>query len=380
MYVDDIRTAPDRGETAAGPDTAAGAGGAGPRPTPSTAWIDLARVAAMAAVVLIHAYSPLVTEVYTGQGSTSWWTSTALDAALRWCVPLFVMISGALLLGPRDEAAPDFYRKRWARIGVPLVVWTVAYLAWDMWRTGLTLSGAVEQAASGEPGIHLYFLYVIAGLYVFTPFLRTLAGAASRSALWWFTGAALAFGAADQALGLIDGVGGTTAVARFLPYVGYYVLGWLLFHGPTGTRPLRLGLTLLVTGSAAGAVGAGALAELAGEWGAGADYVFDFLSPAVIAASIGAFLVLREAGLRLASSDRWAAALVSRTARWAAAPSFGVYLVHVMVLFTLRDLFGMPAEGPWSVVAAAGYAVVVIAASLAVVEMIRRIPFARAVV
>nr|WP_026123102.1 acyltransferase family protein [Nocardiopsis chromatogenes] len=342
--------------------------------------MDLARVAAMAAVVVIHAYSPLVTEVYTGQGSTSWWTSTALDAALRWCVPVFVMISGALLLGPRDETAPAFYRKRWARIGVPLVVWTVAYLAWDMWRTGLTLSGAVQQAASGQPGIHLYFLYVIAGLYVFTPFLRTLAGAASRGALYWFAGAALAFGAADQALGLIDGVGGTTAAARFLPFVGYYVLGWLLFHAPTGPRVLRIGLTLLITGSAAGAVGAGALAELAGEWGAGADYAFDFLSPAVIAASVGAFLVLREAGLRLASSERRTAALVSRTVRRAAAPSFGVYLVHVMVLFSLRDLFGMPAAGPWSVMAAAGYAVVVTAVSLALVEVIRRIPLARAVV
>ncbi|MDA2813723.1 acyltransferase family protein [Nocardiopsis sp. RSe5-2] len=377
MYVDDIRTATDRGATAVGAGTAEGAV---PRPAPPTAWIDLARVAAMGAVVLIHAYSPLVTEVYTGQGSTAWWTSTALDAALRWCVPVFVMISGALLLSPRDETAPDFYRKRWARIGVPLVVWTAAYLAWEMWRTGLTPSGAVEQAASGEPAIHLYFLYIIAGLYVFTPFLRTLVGAATRSALWWFAGAALAFGALNQALGLIEGVGGTTAAAQFLPYVGYYVLGWLLFHGPTGRRPLRLGLALLVAGSAAAAVGAGALAELAGEWGAEADYVFDFLSPAVIAAAIGAFLVLREAGLRLAASERRTAALVSRTARWAAGPSFGVYLVHVMVLFSLRDLFGMPAEGPWSVLAAAGYAAVVTAVSLLLVEVLRRIPFARAVV
>lgn len=377
MYVDDIRTAPDRSETAAG---AATAGEAAPRTAPPTAWIDLARVAAMVAVVLVHAYSPLVTEVYTAQGSTSWWASTTLDAALRWCVPVFVMISGALLLSPRDESAPAFYRKRWARIGVPLVVWTVVYLAWDMWRTGLTPSGAVEQAASGEPAIHLYFLYIIAGLYVFTPFLRTLVGAATRSALWWFAGAALAFGAVNQALGLIDGVGGTTAVTQFLPYVGYYVLGWLLFHGPTGRRPLRFGLALLIAGSAAGAVGAGALAELAGEWGAESDYVFDFLSPAVIAASVGAFLVLREAGLRLASSDRPTAAAVSRIARWAARPSFGVYLVHVMVLFSLRDLFGMPAEGPWSVVAAMGYAAVVTAVSLALVEVTRRIPFARAVV
>ncbi|WP_017539256.1 acyltransferase [Nocardiopsis halophila] len=390
MDVDEIRAAPAASAPASGAGAADGGravpaptadpgGPPRPHPAPSTAWIDLARVAAMVAVVLVHAYSPLVTEVYADQGSTSWWTATAADAALRWCVPLFIMISGALLLGRRDEPPADFYRKRWLRIGPPLLVWTAAYLGWEMWRSGLTLTEAAVQAASGSPGIHLYFLYVIAGLYLFTPFLRTLVSASSRDALWWFAGIAVALGAANQALGVIDGVGGTTAVDRFLPFVGYYVLGWLLFHTGPGARALRLGLTLLITGSAAAAVGAGVAAGLAGEWGTGADYVFDFLSPPVVLASAGAFLVLREAGLRLASSARPAAGLLARGARWAAAPSFGVYLVHVMVLFSLRDLLGMPAQGPLAIAAATGYAAATLVVSLAVVEVLRRLPMARTV-
>lgn len=385
MDVDEIRSAPAATvgaapEASAAPVPTADPGGPPrPRSAPSTAWIDLARVAAMVAVVLVHAYSPLVSEVYADQGSTSWWTATALDAALRWCVPLFIMISGALLLGPRDEPPAVFYRKRWLRIGPPLLVWTAAYLGWEMWRSGLTPAEAAVQAASGSPGIHLYFLYAVAGLSLFTPFLRTLVSASSRNALWWFAGIAVALGAVNQALGVIDGVGGTTAVDRFLPFVGYYVLGWLLFHTEPGARALRLGLTLLISGSAAAAVGAGAAAGLAGEWGTGADYVFDFLSPPVVLASAGAFLVFREAGLRLASSTRPAAGLLARGARWAAAPSFGVYLVHVMVLFSLRDLLGMPGQGPLAVAAATGYAAATLVVSLAVVEVLRRLPMARTV-
>ena len=43
---------------------------------------------------------------------------------VRACVPLFVMMTGVLLLPVRAELG-DFYRKRIGRIVVPLVFWSV---------------------------------------------------------------------------------------------------------------------------------------------------------------------------------------------------------------------------------------------------------------
>jgi surface polysaccharide O-acyltransferase-like enzyme len=349
-----------------------------PAPAPTTNWIDFARVSAMAAVVLVHAFSPLVSTTTTELGSTSWWAAHVLDSALRWCVPVFVMISGALLLRPRDESVGDFYRKRWVRIGAPLLVWTAAYLAWQLWRDGISVEEALTQAASGSPSIHLYFLYVIAGLYLLTPFLRTVVAHTPRTGLWWFAGVALALGVTDQMLALVDGAGGVTAATRFLPFLGYYLLGWLLMTGGTGPRAVRYGACAFVLGAVGTATGAWAAAAAAGEWGTDAEYVYDYLSPAVVLSSVGAFLLLRAAGARLASGGP-ATRVTTRVLGVGSGLSFGVYLVHVMVLNTLRDIGGTP-EGAMAVVAAIGYAGATAVVSLLLVAVAQRIPLLRATV
>ncbi|WP_211716062.1 acyltransferase [Nocardiopsis sp. MG754419] len=341
--------------------------------------MEFARVAAMAAVIVVHAYSPFVSTTYTDIGGYDWWTAHVLDSGLRWCVAVFVMISGALLLRPRDEPVADFYRKRWAKIGVPLFVWTAAYLIWMQWRDGISLTEALTQAATGSPSIHLYFLYVIAGLYLFTPFLRTVVAHTSRNGLWWFAGVALAVGVVDQLLSLMDGVGGVTAVTRFVPFLGYYLLGRLLFTVEPGPRVTRFGLAAFILGVAGTIAGAAATTFVAGEWGAGGEYFYDFLSPPMILAGVGAYLSLRAAGLRLAAAEGPMALATERAVRWLSGLSFGVYLVHVMVLYTLRDLGGTP-DGVIGVLVAAGYAVATAVISLVLVAIAQRIPLVRATV
>jgi surface polysaccharide O-acyltransferase-like enzyme len=45
---------------------------------------------------------------------------------MRACVPLFVMISGYLLL-PIKEAPEVFYKKRFTRLLFPFLIWSVMY-------------------------------------------------------------------------------------------------------------------------------------------------------------------------------------------------------------------------------------------------------------
>lgn len=99
-----------------------------------TGWLDLARAIAIIAVVLVHAVAPAVNGTWVAEGGATWWIANVTDSAGRWCVPVFVMVSGALLLDPRRVERPrEFYRRRLARIGVPLVVWTLVHLAYRRW-------------------------------------------------------------------------------------------------------------------------------------------------------------------------------------------------------------------------------------------------------
>lgn len=90
---------------------------------------------------------------------------------------VFLMISGALLLPVQGERAGTFYRKRFLKVAVPMVICYLLYVCakegflWlrpDHWIPMLRriLAGPPEEAP------HFWLVYAILGLYVLTPFLR----------------------------------------------------------------------------------------------------------------------------------------------------------------------------------------------------------------
>lgn len=85
-------------------------------------WIDALRVLACFMVVLSHCCDPFVGAFDTDR--TAFLTGEFIGSLVRPCVPLFAMMTGALLL-PVRASLPDFYRKRLGRLAVPLVFWSL---------------------------------------------------------------------------------------------------------------------------------------------------------------------------------------------------------------------------------------------------------------
>jgi hypothetical protein len=200
-----------------------------PPPT-STAWMNPARAIAIVAVVAIHSLGTVVEQNFSGMGP-DWWLANAVDSASRWSVPVFIMISGALALDPNRGSKPrKFLSKRIWRIGIPLVFWTVVYVLFrryylqpddESWNPGVAI-------LTGSPFVQLYFLYVLAGLTLLTPFFRLLSVHGSRR-LQWGTGLIfLGIGMLDQWVSMIFDVGEANIATRFLPMAGFYILGWVL--------------------------------------------------------------------------------------------------------------------------------------------------------
>ena len=88
-------------------------------------WLDVVRLVAMFTVVCCHSADPF--NFYPG-------TSPDIDdiklwgaiygAVLRPCVPLFVMITGALLLPVKGDVTA-FYKKRISRVFFPFLIWSL---------------------------------------------------------------------------------------------------------------------------------------------------------------------------------------------------------------------------------------------------------------
>ena len=82
-------------------------------------------------VVLVHAsfFPYSISGEVTPTVMANWFTSDVFGAIGYLGVPLFVMLSGALLLNPAkaDEPMGVFYKKRFWRVGLPLIFWTLVY-------------------------------------------------------------------------------------------------------------------------------------------------------------------------------------------------------------------------------------------------------------
>ena len=189
-------------------------------------------------------------------GGADWWAADVYHALAIWAVPVFVMISGALLLDPRRPySASDFLARRAGRILVPLVFWSAVYLGVRLYRGQVNAAQALVDLIFGMPSAHLWYLFMAAGLYLVTPPLRAFVVSASRSEARYATTLALAVGMTANLTGYFLGLPSPLAVFLFVPFVGYYLLGYTL--SPAESRnPLPL-LAAALAASLLTAVGTG---------------------------------------------------------------------------------------------------------------------------
>lgn len=144
------------------------------------AYLDGLRISATIGVILLHlAARPWET---LSVQSSSWMFFNVLDSAVRWAVPLFVMISGALFLNPEKEISFTLIcKKNLLRLGTAFAFWSLLYTLCDL-RRGLSLRSAPLTFLKGE--YHMWFLFLIGGLYLFVPLLRRLTRTKKRTELF----------------------------------------------------------------------------------------------------------------------------------------------------------------------------------------------------
>ncbi len=290
---------------------------------------DSMRVVGLFAVVLLHCADPAVF-LFDSAPRINWWVCNTIKCTMLWAVPVFVMLSGALMLDPaKQENWSVFFRKRFMRVGVPLLFWSGVYLIWSRVYMGnpVGLGGAVRSLVLGTPKYHLYFLFVMAGLYLVTPALRVFVRHASRQELLGAAVVALAVACGNQVIQtgrghlLFDLQNG---LARFVPFVGYFLMGYFL-RDLTMSRGGRVAawcvLVVCVAVSVVGArVALGALGR------PGGLIFYWYLNPFCIVGSISVFLILAA---RFAHpSGRF----VGRVIGWLAPLVLGVYLLQPAVL------------------------------------------------
>ena len=361
-------------------------------------FLDYLRVIAIFMVMLVHAceqyYFGADGGLYIAWRWDAWWV-VAIDSACRAAVPLFVMASAYLLfpirggtLGVRPPPVGVWLKHRLLRVGVPFVMWAAVY--------NLKFGGGWLDCLFNFPsatGGHLWFVPMLIGLYLLTPLLSPWAEKVERKELrgwillWLFTATfpflrklcgywcgAPSFGAIPYLYGECpwNGFGAFHYVSGF---VGYMLLGlyfrrfasnfsWrrtLAFALPF----LAIGWTIVAGGFYFRIANYGASFPVSAPYAAAVDLEmsWEFCSLGVAMTVIGYFMIIRK--------FTYDGAFYRSVILPFSGASFGVYLVHILVLVAVIGWFKPAVTTPLAIF---GAAIVTLIISATISMLGRKLP------
>ncbi len=136
-------------------------------------YLDLLKNIALIAVVIIHIAMPFWYKLPAE--SVDWQIMNCIAGALRWCVPIFFMISGALFLSPQKHLSIETVIKKYIpRIIISYLAWAFIYAFAKFFTHKITsIEDFLKAIMFGN--YHMWFMFAISILYIVIPLLRKIA-------------------------------------------------------------------------------------------------------------------------------------------------------------------------------------------------------------
>ena len=317
-------------------------------------WLDVVRFIAMFTVVCCHCTDPF--NFYPGTapniGEIKLW-GAIYGSVLRPCVPLFVMITGALLLPVRGDAS-TFYKKRIPRVFYPFLIWSVLYNLFP-WITGLLglnpqiildffpYAGeeVMQQSFSVSLeyilmipfnfsilAVHMWYIYLLIGLYLYLPVFSAWVEKASERAKLMFL---LAWGVTLLLPYYYQFVSnylwGTCSwnsfgmLYAFTGFNGYLLLGHYLKNLEWSLKKtLTIGIPMFAVGYAVTFLGFRHITALPEYTDEMLELFFTYCSLNVVMMTIPVFMLAKKVKV---NSERMKKALANLTVC-----GFGIYMIH----------------------------------------------------
>ena len=317
-------------------------------------WLDVVRFIAMFTVVCCHCTDPF--NFYPGTapniGEIKLW-GAIYGSVLRPCVPLFVMITGALLLPVRGDAS-TFYKKRIPRVFYPFLIWSVLYNLFPLITGLLGLNPQIildffpyageevmQQSFSVSLeyilmipfnfsilAVHMWYIYLLIGLYLYLPVFSAWVEKASERAKLMFL---LAWGVTLLLPYYYQFVSnylwGTCSwnsfgmLYAFAGFNGYLLLGHYLKNLEWSLKKtLAIGIPMFAVGYAVTFLGFRHITALPEYTDEMLELFFTYCSLNVVMMTIPVFMLAKKVKV---NSERMKKALANLTVC-----GFGIYMIH----------------------------------------------------
>ena len=297
-------------------------------------WIHNLRLIALFAVIVLHTTSPLLSR-YNEVPAADWMAANIFNSLVRFAVPVFVMITGALLLH-REYEVGDFLKKRLSRIIAPFLFWSLVYIGYSWYNEDIVFTAdawantkQVLHLLKYGSSYHLWYVYMLIGLYLIIPVISGFVRNASNKEVLYFL--LIWFGVTLFAQPYLLRYNPQVDAHYFAGYIGYLVLGHWLAHHDFKVKHIRGCMVALFIVTL--------LVIIAGthwqyKYNTGLDTLFyEPISPPIILLSSSVFLIAR---FTMPTAPTW----VIKARDFAGHYNYGIYLGHALVLYGL-DLAGI---------------------------------------
>ncbi|WP_407380270.1 acyltransferase [Methanobrevibacter sp.] len=129
-------------------------------------YFDLLRAIAIIGIIFCHTSANFIAKDLNG---FNFYISAFFDCFRDFSIPVFVMLSGALLIGKKDSLR-TFFKKRLSRLFVPFVFWDILYTIYSFiyYKNGFSLENIINifLGKSGSFGVIFWFIWMIVMVYV----------------------------------------------------------------------------------------------------------------------------------------------------------------------------------------------------------------------
>lgn len=277
------------------------------------AYIDVIRIVATFGVIALHVFC---TEYHSSVGTYHWYVSVVGDSLVRWSVPLFVMISGALFLQPAKDVSFRILLKKYIpRLLLAYVFWSIAYST--MTAIGYIINGRELRLGLLVPHFHLWYIPMLIGVYLLIPLLRKivfeekLARAALLIWIGYLIGCFCKFNQIPQ-IGILFNSN------SIIGYAGYFVLGYYVSYHNISTKQARWIYSLGIIGAIVCVCGNIIVSQIRGI----SDGTFlGNLGPHVVAMSLSLFVFIKKTVSTIENK-------LMKFVEYVRKDLFGIYLTH----------------------------------------------------
>lgn len=148
------------------------------------AFYDLLRAISIFAVITMHVIGNTINTF--GLTGTPADVYNAICELMYFAVPMFIMISGSLFLNPKRELdTKTLYKKYILKMVIALFLFGMFYSMLEIYFNTRTIDASmivesVKNVFTGNLWAHMWYLYLIIGLYMITPLLRVFTAHSKR--------------------------------------------------------------------------------------------------------------------------------------------------------------------------------------------------------